>query len=443
MKISVIGIGYVGLVTGTCFAESGIDVTCVDIDETKIENLRKGIVPIYEPGLEEILDRVVKKGRLRFTMDIAANLKDCEVAFIAVGTPPDEDGSADLKHVLAVASDIGKYMEDYLVVVTKSTVPVGTAKKVKEAVQQALDTRGADIEFDVVSNPEFLKEGAAVNDFLKPDRIVIGVESEKAEEIMKRLYKPFLLNGHPIIFMNIPSAEMTKYAANAMLATRISFMNEIANLCEIVGADVNLVRQGIGSDPRIGPKFIYPGIGYGGSCFPKDVKALIKTAVQYDYDIRILKAVEAVNEDQKSLLFEKVRSYFNDELKGKTIAIWGLSFKPETDDMREAPSLVIIDKLLESGSQVKGYDPQAMGEAKRILGNKIEYSKDQYEALIDADCLMLLTEWHEFRYPNFKVIAKLMKRKVIFDGRNIYDRKEMKEFGFEYFCIGLKTELDN
>ncbi len=443
MKISVIGIGYVGLVTGTCFAESGIDVTCVDIDETKIENLKKGIVPIYEPGLEEILDRVVKKGRLRFTTDIAANLKDSEVAFIAVGTPPDEDGSADLKHVLAVASDIGKYMEDYLVVVTKSTVPVGTAKKVKEAVQQALDTRDADIEFDVVSNPEFLKEGAAVNDFLKPDRIVIGVESVKAEEIMKRLYKPFLLNGHPIIFMNIPSAEMTKYAANAMLATRISFMNEIANLCEIVGADVNLVRQGIGSDPRIGPKFIYPGIGYGGSCFPKDVKALIKTAVQHDYDMRILNAVEAVNEDQKSLLFEKVRTYFNDELKGKTIAIWGLSFKPETDDMREAPSLVIIDKLLESGCQVKGYDPQAMREAKRILGDKIEYSKDQYEALIDADCLMLLTEWHEFRYPNFKVIAKLMKRKVIFDGRNIYDRKEMKEFGFEYFCIGLKTELDN
>ena len=443
MKISVIGTGYVGLVTGTCFAESGIDVTCVDIDQTKIEKLKQGIVPIYDPGLEEILDRVVKKGRLRFTTDISTSLNDSEVAFIAVGTPPGEDGSADLKHVLAVASDIGKYMEDYLVVVTKSTVPVGTAKKVKEAVQQALDSRGADIELDVVSNPEFLKEGAAVNDFLKPDRIVIGVESDKAEEIMKRLYKPFLLNGHPIIFMNIPSAEMTKYAANAMLSTRISFMNEIANLCEIVGADVNLVRQGIGSDPRIGHKFIYPGIGYGGSCFPKDVKSLIKTAIQYDYDMRILNAVEDVNEDQKSLLFKKMSQYFNDDLKGKTIAIWGLSFKPETDDMREAPSLVIIDKLLEAGCQVKGYDPQAMNEAKRIVGDKIEYAKDQYEALIDADCLLLLTEWHEFRYPNFKVMAKLLKQKVIFDGRNIYDRKEMKEQGFEYFCIGVKTEKDS
>ncbi len=438
MKISVIGTGYVGLVTGTCFAESGIDVTCVDINKTKIENLKKGIVPIYEPGLEEILERVVTKGRLRFETDIASSLKDSEVAFIAVGTPPDEDGSADLKHVLAVASDIGKNMQDYLVVVTKSTVPVGTAKKVKEAVQRALHGRGVAIDFDVASNPEFLKEGAAVNDFLKPDRIVIGVESERAEEIMKRLYKPFLLNGQPIIFMNIPSAEMTKYAANAMLATRISFMNEIANLCEIVGADVNLVRSGIGSDPRIGHKFIYPGIGYGGSCFPKDVKALIKTAVQHDYDMRILNAVEAVNDNQKLLLFKKVGSYFNDDLKGKTIAIWGLAFKPETDDMREAPSLVIIEKLLEAGCQVKGYDPQAMKEARRILGDQIEFSKDQYEALIDADCLLLLTEWHEFRYPNFKVMAKLMKQKLIFDGRNIYDSKEMKGLGFEYHCIGVK-----
>ena len=439
MKISVIGTGYVGLVTGTCFAESGIDVICVDIDETKIEKLKKGIVPIYEPGLEEILDRVVKKGRLQFTTDIAASLKDSEVAFIAVGTPPDEDGSADLKHVLGVASDIGKYLEDYLVVVTKSTVPVGTAKKVKEAVQRELDSRGVNFEFDVVSNPEFLKEGAAVNDFLKPDRIVIGVESEKAEEMMKRLYKPFLLNGHPIIFMNIPSAEMTKYAANAMLATRISFMNEIANLCEIVGADVNLVRQGIGSDPRIGPKFIYPGIGYGGSCFPKDVKALIKTSVQHDYDMKILNAVEEVNENQKSLLFKKMSQYFNEDLKGKKVAIWGLSFKPETDDMREAPSLIIIENLLQAGCQVNAYDPQAMSEAKRIVGDEIGYSKDQYEALIDVDCLLLLTEWHEFRYPNFKVMAKLMKRKIIFDGRNIYDRKDMKEMGFEYFCIGVKT----
>lgn len=442
MKISVIGTGYVGLVTGTCFAETGIDVTCVDVDEAKIEKLKKGAVPIYEPGLEEILERNVKKDRLRFTVDIASSLKDCEVAFIAVGTPPDEDGSADLKHVLDVAKDIGKYIEDYLVVVTKSTVPVGTAKKVKEAVQKELDNRGSNIKFDVVSNPEFLKEGAAVTDFLKPDRIVIGVGSQKAEEIMKRLYKPFLLNGHPIIFMNIPSAEMTKYAANAMLATRISFMNEIANLCEIVGADVNLVRKGIGSDPRIGNKFIYPGTGYGGSCFPKDVKALIKTASENRYDMKILKAVEAVNEDQKSILVRKLDTYFNHDLTAKTIAIWGLSFKPETNDLREAPSLVIIDKLLEAGCHVKGYDPQAMNEARRILGDKIEFATDQYEALIDADCLLLLTEWHEFRYPNFKVIAKLMKHKLIFDGRNIYDMKEMNELGFKYFCIGIKDSSE-
>lgn len=439
MKISVVGTGYVGLVTGTCFAETGIDVTCVDIDQEKIEKLKKGIVPIYEPGLEEMLERVISKGRLNFTTDIASSLKDCEVVFIAVGTPPDEDGSADLKHVLAVASDIGKYMEDYLVVVTKSTVPVGTAEKVRQTVQQELDRRGVSIAFDVVSNPEFLKEGAAINDFLKPDRIVIGVESKRAEKIMKRLYKTFLLNGHPIIFMNIPSAEMTKYAANAMLATRISFMNEIANLCEIVGADVNLVRLGIGSDPRIGSKFIYPGIGYGGSCFPKDVKALINTARQHNYEMRILTAVEAVNEQQKSLLYEKMRRYFNDDLKGKIVAIWGLSFKPETDDMREAPSLVVIDKLLNAGCTVKSYDPQAMGEAKRILGDKIEYAKDQYEALIDADCLMLLTEWREFRYPNFKVMAKLMKQRVIFDGRNIYDAQELKQLGFKYFCVGVNT----
>jgi UDPglucose 6-dehydrogenase len=439
LKISVIGTGYVGLVTGTCFAETGIDVTCIDVDEIKIDKLKKGIVPIYEPGLEEILERNVKKDRLRFTTDMVSSLKDCEVAFIAVGTPPDEDGNADLKHVLDVASDIGKYMEKYLVVVTKSTVPVGTAKRVKEVVKKQLDHRGINLKFDVVSNPEFLKEGAAVNDFLKPDRIVIGVESKKAEEIMKRLYKPFLLNGHPIIFMNIPSAEMTKYAANAMLATRISFMNEIANLCEIVGADVNLVRIGIGSDPRIGNRFIYPGIGYGGSCFPKDVKALIKTAIENNYDMRILTAVERVNEDQKTILLQKVSEYFNHNLSGKTIAIWGLSFKPETDDMREAPSLVIIDKLLEAGCHVKGYDPQAMKEAKRILGDKIEFVKDQYEALIDADCLFLLTEWHEFRYPNFKVMSKLMKQKLIFDGRNIYDIKELKESGFKYFCIGVKN----
>jgi len=440
LKITIVGTGYVGLVTGTCFAETSIDVTCVDVDKKKIENLRNGILPIYEPGLEEMLERNVKKDRLQFTTDIASSLKNCEVVFIAVGTPPDEDGSADLKHVLAVAGDIGKYMEDYLVVVTKSTVPVGTANKVKDAVKKELKNRNSNIEFDVVSNPEFLKEGAAVNDFLKPDRIVIGMESKRAEEKMKGLYKAFLLNGHPIIFMDIPSAEMTKYAANAMLATRISFMNEIANLCEIVGADVNMVRRGIGSDPRIGHRFIYPGIGYGGSCFPKDVKALIKTAKENHYDMRILNAVETVNDDQKLMLFTKVKNYFADNLKGRTIGIWGLSFKPETDDMRESPSLVIIEKLLKAGCKVKSYDPQAMKEAERILGDKIEYTTDPYEALIDADCLLLLTEWHEFRYPNFKVMEKLMKQKVIFDGRNIYEVDQMKEVGFEYFCIGVKTQ---
>jgi UDPglucose 6-dehydrogenase len=440
LKIAVIGTGYVGLVTGTCFTETGIDVTCVDIDKKKIENLRNGILPIYEPGLEEMLERNVKKDRLRFTTEIASSLKNCEVVFIAVGTPPDEDGSADLKHVLAVARDIGKYMENYLVVVTKSTVPVGTAKKVKEAVKKELENRNANFEFDVVSNPEFLKEGAAVNDFLKPDRIVIGTESKRAEEIMKGLYKAFLLNGHPIIFMDIPSAEMTKYAANAMLATRISFINEISNLCEIVGADVNMVRRGIGSDPRIGNRFIYPGIGYGGSCFPKDVKALIKTAKENHYDMRILNAVETVNEDQKLVLFTKVKNYFAGNLKGKTIAIWGLSFKPETDDMRESPSLVIIENLLKAGCIVKGYDPQAMKEAQRILGDTIEFATDPYEALIDADCLLLLTEWHEFRYPTFKVMEKLMKQKVIFDGRNIYEIDQMKEVAFEYYCIGVKLQ---
>jgi len=440
MKISVVGTGYVGLVTGTCFAETGINATCVDVDVTKIENLKKGILPIYEPGLDTILERNVSKNRLQFTTDIKESLEDCEVVFIAVGTPPDEDGSADLKHVLAVATDIGKYMNDYLVVVTKSTVPVGTAKKVKAAVQKALDNRGSDLTFDVSSNPEFLKEGAAISDFMKPDRIVVGVESEQAEEKMKRLYKPFVMNGHPIIFMDIPSAEMTKYAANSMLATKISFMNDVANLCEIVGADVNLVRKGIGSDTRIGNKFIYPGIGYGGSCFPKDVKALIKTAKANNYTMRVLQAVEDVNDDQKSVLFNKVNAYFNNDLKGKTIALWGLSFKPETDDMREAPSLVIIDKLLKSGAIVKGYDPQAMHEAKRILGDKIEYVKDQYEALIDADCLLILTEWQEFRFPNFKVIQKLLKNSAIFDGRNIFDVAEMEEMGFQYFCIGIKDK---
>ena len=435
MKIAVIGTGYVGLVTGTCFAEVGIDVTCVDIDVNKIENLKKGILPIFEPGLEEMVVRNHKEGRLNFSSDLSDSIKDCDVAFIAVGTPPGEDGSADLKYVLAVAAGIGQHMNDYGVVVTKSTVPVGTAKKVKLAVRQELDKRGLDIDFDVASNPEFLKEGAAIEDFLKPDRIVVGVESDRAEEIMKRLYKPFLLNGHPIIFMDIPSAEMTKYAANAMLATKISFMNDIANLCEIMGADVNHVRKGIGSDPRIGNKFIYPGIGYGGSCFPKDVKALAKTAHEHGYKMQILEAVESVNDFQKSVLFTKIKKHFG-SLNGKHFAMWGLAFKPKTDDMREAPSLVIIDKLLAEGATVTAYDPVAMHEAKKTLGNSITYATSQYEALNDADALLIVTEWPEFRSPKFEEMGSRLKHKVIFDGRNIYEPEEMAEYGFSYECIG-------
>jgi len=439
MKIVVVGTGYVGLVTGTCFAEVGIDTVCVDIDVEKIENLKKGILPIYEPGLDTMIHRNVEKNRLHFSTDLSASLPGAEVVFIAVGTPPDEDGSADLKHVIGVAAEIGKSMDDYLLVVTKSTVPVGTAVKVKNAITNELNARGANIPFDVASNPEFLKEGAAVDDFMKPDRIVVGLESERAENVMKQLYKPFTLNGHPVIFMDIPSAEMTKYAANAMLATKISFMNDIANLCEIMGANVNMVRNGIGSDRRIGNKFIYPGIGYGGSCFPKDVKALIKTANENGYNLRVLKSVEEVNDDQKSVLFNKVLKYFNNQLKDKTIAMWGLSFKPETDDMREAPALVLIEKFLNAGAKIKAYDPAAMKEAKRRLGDKIEFVNDQYEALIDADCLMIVTEWTEFRLPNLNVIKKLLKKHVIFDGRNIYDIKNLKEEGFEYFCIGINT----
>lgn len=440
MKIAIVGSGYVGLVTGTCFAEVGIDVTCVDIDKKKIENLKNGIIPIFEPGLEEMVHRNMKKGRLNFTTSIAEALVDCEVIFSAVGTPPDEDGSADLQYVLSVARDCGKHMNDYIMVVTKSTVPVGTAKKVKAAIQEELDKRGVNIPFDVASNPEFLKEGAAIDDFLKPDRIVVGLDSPRAEELMRSLYKPFTLNGHPIIVMDITSAEMTKYAANSMLATKISFMNDIANLCEIVGADINMVRKGIGSDSRIGNKFIYPGIGYGGSCFPKDVKALISTAEEYKYSLRVLKAVEEVNYSQKSVLFNKVMNYYNGEIKGKTIALWGLSFKPQTDDMREAPSLVIIKKLLDAGAKVKAYDPVAMAEAKHTLHDTITYSDDQYEALIDADCLMLVTEWPEFKFPNFKIVRKLLTNPVIFDGRNIYEAAEMKRLEFDYFCIGVNTE---
>ena len=440
MKISVVGTGYVGLVSGTCFAQTGINVTCVDVDEKKIEKLNNGIIPIYEPGLEDIYQRNVEKGRLVFTTNLAESLENSDALFIAVGTPPDEDGSADLKYVLGVAREIGRSLDHYMVIATKSTVPVGTSKKVKEAIQEELDKRGAKIDFDVASNPEFLKEGNAVQDFLKPDRIVIGTESERAIKVMKRLYKPFLLNGHPIIFMDITSSEMTKYAANSMLATKISFIIEIANLCEIVGADVESVRKGIGSDPRIGNKFIYAGTGYGGSCFPKDVQALIRTADEHKYSLEILKAVERVNMSQKSVLVEKVMKYFKQDLKGKKFALWGLSFKPKTDDMREAPSLVIIEKLLAAGAKICAYDPVAMEEGKRILGNKIEFAKDEYDAAIDADALMLVTEWPEFRIPNFRVLEKLLKNKVIFDGRNIYDPEELAELGFDYFAIGRKTK---
>ncbi|MCK4676485.1 MAG: UDP-glucose/GDP-mannose dehydrogenase family protein [Bacteroidales bacterium] len=440
MKIAIIGTGYVGLVTGTCFSEVGIEVTCQDIDVTKVENLKKGIIPIYEPGLEEMAKRNINKNRLHFTTSLEEAIRNCEVIFIAVGTPPDEDGSADLKYVLDVAGNIGRLMEDYLLIVTKSTVPVGTSAKVKKAVKLELDKRNLEITFDVASNPEFLKEGNAVEDFLKPDRIVVGTESEKADKILKKLYKPFTLNGHPIIFMDVASSEMTKYAANAMLATKISFMNDLANLCEIMDADVNMVRKGIGSDSRIGNKFIYPGIGYGGSCFPKDVKALVKTAAENGYTLRILEAVESVNQDQKSILFKKLQQFFDGKIKGKTVTIWGLSFKPQTDDMREAPSLILIEKLLAAGVKVKAYDPVAMVEARRRLGDVITYAKDQYEALINTDALFLATEWKEFRIPNFNVMKKLMRRPVIFDGRNIYDAMEMKNNGFKYFCIGINTK---
>jgi len=437
MKIAVIGTGYVGLVTGACFSEVSVNVICVDIDQKKIDNLNKGIIPIYEPGLEEIVLRNSTKNKLKFSTSLQESIKDVDVVFIAVGTPPDEDGSADLKYVLSVASDIGKYIQKQIVVVNKSTVPVGTAEKVKQAIQKELTLRGQTIEFYVASNPEFLKEGSAIDDFMKPDRIVIGTDNIDAENIMRKLYKPFLLNGHPIIFMDIPSAEMTKYAANAMLATKISFMNDVANLCEIMGADVNMVRRGIGSDARIGSKFIYPGVGYGGSCFPKDVKALIKTAKDNHYNMRILNAVEEVNDFQKSVLFNKVNTHFNNQLKGKTFAIWGLAFKPKTDDMREAPSLVIIENLLKAGANVVAYDPVATHEAKRILGDTISYSDEMYDTITKADALLIITEWPEFRSPDFDEISKRLNNKVIFDGRNIFDFNEMKNMGYNYYCIGV------
>jgi len=436
MKIAVVGTGYVGLVTGTCLAEVGIDVTCIDIDSNKIEGLKQGVMPIYEPGLEAMVVKNHSKGKLNFSTSLEEGIKDADVAFIAVGTPPDEDGSADLKYVLAVAREIGRHMNSYGVVVTKSTVPVGTAEKVRAAVQDELDQRGASIHFDIASNPEFLKEGAAIDDFMKPDRIVVGVDREKAQAIMTKLYKPFIVNGHPLVFMDIPSAEMTKYAANAMLATRISFMNDIANLCEIMGADVNAVRKGIGSDPRIGSRFLYAGIGYGGSCFPKDVKALIKTARENDYQMRILESVEDVNDDQKSVLYNKLTQSLGQDLSGKTFGMWGLSFKPNTDDMREAPSLVLIDKILNAGGKIVAYDPVASHETQRILGDKITYVDGPYKAIDQSDALLIVTEWAEFRVPDFNRISNLLKRKLIFDGRNIYDKKEMRDLGYEYHCIG-------
>jgi UDPglucose 6-dehydrogenase len=436
MKICIVGTGYVGLVSGTCFAETGINVSCVDIDPNKIDKLNAGIIPIYEPGLEHLVKRNMEQNRLHFTTSLKEGMEDAQAVFIAVGTPPDEDGSADLQYVLDVAKEIGQHMTDYLVVVTKSTVPIGTSHKVKNAVQSSINKRGVSIEFDVASNPEFLKEGDALNDFFRPDRIVVGVDSERAKNIFDKIYKSFTLNRYRTIYMDIASAEMTKYAANAMLATKISFMNDIANFCEIVGADVEMVRKGIGSDSRIGTHFIYPGVGYGGSCFPKDVKALVKTAEENQYSLEVLKAVEDVNNRQKQRMYTKIDKYFNGNFAGKKIAIWGLSFKPNTDDMREAPSLVLINMLLEAGAKVSAYDPIAKEEASRILGDKIEYAKDQYEALLEADALLLVTEWREFRVPNFKVMEKLMSNKAIFDGRNIYEPEELTELGWYYKGIG-------
>ncbi len=437
MNIAIVGTGYVGLVSGACFADTGAIVTCVDVNADKIRALQNGQIPIYEPGLDELVLKNTKAGRLKFTTDLASVLNEQEIVFSAVGTPPDEDGSADLNYVLQVAKTIGENMNKYMVVVTKSTVPVGTARKVRHAIQAELDKRGVSVEFDVASNPEFLKEGNAIKDFMSPDRVVVGVESERAKKILTKLYKPFLINNFRVIFMDIPSAEMTKYAANSMLATRISFMNDIANLCELVGADVNMVRAGIGADTRIGRKFLYAGCGYGGSCFPKDVKALIKTADGYGYSMEVLKAVERVNEKQKLVLFDKLqKAYQGQGLGGKTIAMWGLAFKPETDDMRESTALVMIRKLLDAGCNIRAYDPVAMNECRRIMGDKVAYCKDMYDATLDADALLLLTEWKEFRLPAWKVIKKSMARPLVIDGRNIFDSEELSELGIEYHCIG-------
>lgn len=436
MKIAIVGTGYVGLVTGTCLAEVGFDVTCVDIDERKIETLRTGKATIYEPGIDDLLERNISKGRLHFTTSLAEVLDDVTVIFSAVGTPPDEDGSADLQYVLNVAREVGRNMHEYKLVVTKSTVPVGTADKVRKAIQEELEIRNADIDFDVASNPEFLKEGDAIADFMRPDRIVVGTDSEKAQKLMAAIYKSFIQNGHPVIFTDIASAEMTKYAANAMLATRISFMNDLANLCEMVGADINMIRKGIGSDTRIGSKFLNAGTGYGGSCFPKDVKALIKTADQNGYSLEILKAVERVNDRQKSVLFEKLNRYYSGKLAGKTVTLLGLAFKPNTDDMREAPSLVLIDKLSQANCRIKAYDPVAMEECFRRVGNKVEYCDDIYNALTNSDALLLVTEWSEFRAIDMQKLKRIMRSAVIFDGRNQYDPAEMRQLGIHYECIG-------
>lgn len=435
MNIAIVGTGYVGLVSGACFAEMGIDVTCVDIDENKIERLLKGEIPIYEPGLDDLVKRNVEAHRLHFTTDLTACLDNVEVVFSAVGTPPDEDGSADLKYVLEVARTFGRNINKYTILVTKSTVPVGTAQKVKAAIRKELDKRGVNVEFEVASNPEFLKEGAAIKDFMSPDRVVVGIESERARKVMTKLYRPFLTNNFRVYFMDIPSAEMTKYAANAMLATRISFMNDIANLCDLVGANVDCVRKGIGTDARIGSKFLYSGCGYGGSCFPKDVKALAHTGREYGYTMGVIEAVEAVNERQKSIVFKKLQQQLGD-LSGKTIALWGLAFKPETDDMREAPALVIIEKLVAAGAVVKVYDPVAMGECRRRIGDEVIYCKDMYDAVVDADALALVTEWKQFRMPSWSVLHKVMKSPVIVDGRNIYDKDEVIAEGFTYTAIG-------
>ncbi len=435
MNIAIVGTGYVGLVSGACFSEVGINVTCVDIDQNKIERLKNGEIPIYEPGLDALVKRNITAGRLHFTTELTSCLNEVEVVFCAVGTPPDEDGSADLKYVVEVARTFGRNINNYAILVTKSTVPVGTSKIIKKVIQEELDKRGVNIPFEVASNPEFLKEGAAIKDFMSPDRVVIGVETDRARKVMERLYRPFLLNNFRVIFMDIPSAEMTKYAANSMLATRISFMNDIANLCELVGADVNMVRKGIGTDARIGNKFLYAGCGYGGSCFPKDVKALLNTGKKHGYTMRVIEAVEEVNQHQKSIVYRKLKDALG-SIKDKKIAIWGLAFKPETDDMREAPALEVIDRLVEDGANVVVFDPIAMDECRRRIGDKVTYAKDMYEAIIDADALALMTEWKQFRVPSWRIMGRAMARKLVVDGRNIYDPIELAEEGFEYHCIG-------